>query len=280
MAKMAEFSQGLAENSSQECSSNDTINFKIPKQKKPRTTKKKTNDPSQTKIVSFFKNGKERPNREENEVALDFTPSIDELLKIPDRPEDGGKTMDEVLDDLDKEIAERKKQHEAEMAKIDTDIAAEKQRQEERRERFKRNAVYRDQLETEITEPVLRQMFSNNLEYLQNIQAGRIPSSRHTAFHKSCRTRHALLYKMITDPFTDKQLDWTLEEMGKVWMRNKREQMDNNEYVWKVLLAECFIKFYMDHFGVDKNEAEKRISETPLRKSENDSDSESDEENA
>jgi len=81
---------------------------------------------------------------------------------------------------------------------------------------------------------------------------------------------------MITDPFTDNQLDWTLEELGKVWMKNKREQMDNNEYVWKVLLAECFIKFYMDHFNVDKTEAEKRISETPLRKSEYDSEDSSD----
>ena len=63
------------------------------------------------------------------EVCHD-TPSIDALLKLPERPEDGGKTMDKVLDDLDIEIAERKKNHEEEIATIDTDIAAEKQRQE------------------------------------------------------------------------------------------------------------------------------------------------------
>ena len=80
---------------------------------------------------------------------------------------------------------------------------------------------------------------------------------------------------MITDPFTDDQLDWTLDEIGKVWMRNKKEQMDCNEYVWKVLLPECFIKFYMDHFKVSKEEAKKRISETPLRGEE---DSDEDEE--
>ena len=82
---------------------------------------------------------------------------------------------------------------------------------------------------------------------------------------------------MITDPFTDNQLEWTLDEIGQVWMKNKKEQMDNDEYVWKVLLAEAFIKFYMDHFGVGKKEAEKRISETPLRKTVEDEDS-SDEE--
>ena len=278
MAKMAVFSQGLAGESSQGSDDDESPKFKIPKQKKPRKAKKKAEDTSQRKINAFFKNGtrEEKPEKEEIEEAVDYTPSIDELLKIPDRHEDGGKTMDEVLDELDKEIAERKKQHEAEMAKIDTDILAEKKKQEERRERLKKNAVFRDQLERDLTKPVLIRMFQDNLEYLQNIQAGKIPSSRHTAFNKSSRTRHALYYTMITDPFTDNQLDWTLEELGKVWMRNKREQMDNNEYVWKVLLAECFIKFYMDHFNVDKTEAEKRISETPLRKSEYDSDDSSD----
>ena len=55
---------------------------------------------------------------------------------------------------------------------------------------------------------------------------------------------------MITDPFTDEQLDWTLDEIEKVWMKTKEEHRKNNEYVWKVLLAECFIKFYMDMFDV------------------------------
>ena len=70
---------------------------------------------------------------------------------------------------------------------------------------------------------------------------------------------------MITDPFTDYQLDLTLELLGQVWMRNKREQLNNNEYIWKVLIAELFIKIYMDFLNVSKQEAEKRISETPLK---------------
>jgi hypothetical protein len=152
--------------------------------------------------------------------------------------------MNEVLDELDMEIAERKKKHEEEMAKIDTNIAAEKERQEERRERMKKNTVLRDRLEVELNEEVLRRMFKENTEYLRNIEVGRVDSSRHRAFHKSSRT---------------------------IWMKNKRELMDNNEYVWKVLLAECFIKFYMDLFGFSKSEAEKRISETPLRKAVEDS---------
>lgn len=47
-------------------------------------------------------------------------------------------------------------------------------------------------------------------------------------------------------------------------MRNHEERRDNNDFIWKVILPECFIKFYMDHFSVGKEEAEKRIKNTPL----------------
>ena len=122
---------------------------------------------------------------------------------------------------------------------------------------------------------------------MEGIWNGSNESARHKAFHQSRRTRHALTYMMITDPFTDgkpnssdfiqftllfsDQLDWTLEEIGKVWMRTKREKFDNRDYVWKVLLSECFIKFYMDWFAVSKQDAEKMIKETPLRNEEDDS---------
>ena len=276
MARMAEFSQSLNCSPSSDESSSDESGTKL----KILKLKKKEGGPSQKKINSFLKKdvvaSKEKESIDELEEVCDYTPSIDELLKLPDRPEDGGKTMDEVLDDLDIEIAERKKKHEEEMATLDRDITAEKQRQEEWRERMKKNAVLRDRLEVEITESVLRRMFKENTEYLRDIEKGMIESSRHQAFHKSSRTRHALYYTMITDPFTDDQLQWTLEELGMVWMKTKREQMDNNEYIWKVLLAECFIKFYMDHFGLDKKETEKKISETPLRKAVEDSSSDDD----
>ena len=55
-------------------------------------------------------------------------------------------------------------------------------------------------------------------------------------------------------------------------MRDTKEQMVDNEYVWKVFLPECFIKFYMDHFGFGRTEAERRISETPLKRDDQSSD--------
>ena len=78
-------------------------------------------------------------------------PSIDELLKLPNIQEASGKAKDEVLDNLDKEIAVRKIMHEKEMVQVDIDIAAEKMRQDERRKRMKSNASERDRLEVEVT---------------------------------------------------------------------------------------------------------------------------------
>ena len=41
-----------------------------------------------------------------------FTPSIDDLFKLPVRPDDGSKTQEEILDELDVEIAKRHKRQE------------------------------------------------------------------------------------------------------------------------------------------------------------------------
>ena len=185
MARMAEFSHSLTGSQSSQGFSRKSkpsesgAEFKIPNTSK--SSKKKNDDASQKKISYLSKKSAhvKDDNVDEFDEAQDYTPSIDELLKIPERSDDGGKTMDEVLDDLDKEIAERKRKHEEEMAKIDTDITAEKLRQWERRERMKENALLRDRLEEEITESKLRRMFSVNIEYLDNIKRGTIESSRH-----------------------------------------------------------------------------------------------------
>ena len=172
--------------------------------------------------------------------------------------------MEEVLDDMDLEIAERRKKHEKEMTCVDISIATEKMKQDETEERFLHNGERAERLREEVTELELRKFFKDNLQYLKDIQSGIIDSSRHKAYRKSARSRHALYYTMLTDPLSDEQLDWALEELSKVWMRTSKEQMDNNDYIWKVLLAEFIIKVYMDKFDMDKNQAEQCISETPL----------------
>ena len=216
---------------------------------------------SSTKEKSHCQNN-DRDDEEGGDVDPDhFTPSIDDLLKLPERPYDGSKTTKEILDELDIEIAERNKRHELDRAKVNHQIEEDRREKEERRARFRENAKLRNRLERELTEEKVRGTFRASIPYLKAIWKGREVSKRHEAYHKSVRTRQALYYTMITDPFTDDQLDWVLEEMSSIWMRNKREQMENNEYIWKVLLPECFIKMYGDYFGFSKEEAEMRISE-------------------
>ena len=62
----------------------------------------------------------------------------------------------------------------------------------------------------------------------------------------------------ITEPFTEDHLNYTMEELGKIW-----DISEHQEYIWGVMVPEVFVKFYSDFFNISKVEAEKRISETP-----------------
>ena len=190
--------------------------------------------------------------------------SVDELLKLPETVGDSSKTMDEILDEVDEEIKAEQAKHEEEMIKLDRNLEELRARKKERKKRFAHNAILKRKLVLELTRPVLSDLFSRNLSYLDNIKAGRTSSDRHMAFHTNPGTRQALLYRMISNPFTDDQVDWTYEEMTRVWMRTSKEYHDNNDYIWKVLMPECLIKLYMDFFNMPKEEAEVRIRETPL----------------
>ena len=197
-------------------------------------------------------------------VEHDYCPSLDEILKLPELDSDG-RSKDDLLDLMDKEIAEGKLRHDEEMSRLDSSILNEKKRQEERKCRLKDNALLRDRFEVEVSESLLKEMFRKNLQYLKDVRSGKVFSARHQAYHQSSQSRHKLFYTMITDPCTEDQLDWILEEFGKVWMRNKKEQLTHYEHIWKVMIPEIIIKIYMDHFGFTKREAEIRISETPLK---------------
>ena len=206
-----------------------------------------------------------KQQQKDEELAL----TIDELLTLPEKPDDDGKSMDELLDDLDVQIAEQKEKHRLQIKKLDADAMIQQKRKEDREVRYAANAINRDLLATELTQPILRKMFADIRGFLEDIKDGLIESSRHKAFHKSLKTRQALLYTMITHPFTDKQVDWVYEEMASIWLRTKQEHADNNEYIWKVLMPEGFIRLYSDFFELPLKEAEQRIGETPFDESDN-----------
>ena len=220
------------------------------------SSRKKTNVPNHDQQTSFKKR--------KIEYEKNYTIDLDELLRLPDRPEDGSKTKDEIIDEMEAEISRRQVKHDHEMAQVDLEVDWMRRVEEERRARMQQNASMRLRLQSELTEEKLRKLFVQITPYLKDVVAGGVASSRHQAFVQSVKTRHALFYTLITDPFSDQQLDWTLEEISKLWMRNRKEQIDNNEYVWKVLLPECFIKFYMEVFGINQSEAIQRIEETPV----------------
>ena len=100
--------------------------------------------------------------------------------------------------------------------------------------------------------------------FLEDIKDGLIESSRHKAFHKGPQTRQNLQYTMIHHPFKEQHVDWVYEEMAGIWLRTDQEHKDNNEYIWKVLMPECFIRLYSDFFKISRMEAEQRIKETPF----------------
>ena len=94
---------------------------------------------------------------------------------------------------------------------------------EELRARQEENAALCSRLQTELTEDKLQKRFKENVAYLKGVECGEVTSARHQAFHKSARSRQALYYKMITHPFSDEQLTWTLKELTKVWMRTRKD---------------------------------------------------------
>ena len=150
-------------------------------------------------------------------------PSVDELLKLPETVGSTGKTMDDILDEVDQEIRESQAQHERKMMLLDRNLEVLRTQKEEREKRMAANAILKSRLAKDLTRPVLKKLFSANLSYLEDVKAGRIRSERHTAFHANLGSRQALLYQMINNPFTGDQVDWTYEEMARVWAKTPKD---------------------------------------------------------
>ena len=190
---------------------------------------------------------------------------IDKILQLSD-PE--SKDKEARLDKLDEEIIKRNRIFDEAISKLDVELNEARKKREDNRLKRKENALLRDRLAKELSEIKLRELFKKNITYFQDITVGKEESSRHEAFHKSVQTRQELFYTMITDPFTDEHIKLTIKEINTHWKRDKTDNLHSewNDYVSKVLLNECLLKFYMDLFGFGKNEAEIKIHNTPLKR--------------
>ena len=167
---------------------------------------------------------------------------------------------------LDNErVMENKKDDSDSFFKDENGIEQLKRILENKKKRQKINGVLKERLQKELTKPLLQKMFQENIQYLENIQSGKIHSWRHENFHNGNQgTRQALFFRQITNPFSDDQVQWTYDEMKNLWVNSESDFWRINDYINKVLLSDCLIKFYMDHFKFTRDEAETRIGESPF----------------
>jgi hypothetical protein len=75
------------------------------------------------------------------------------------------------------------------------------------------NACFRNRLDHELDEATTRSLVRANVSYIEDVWHGRVESSRYSAYQKGGWARHALLYHMITHPFSDSHLEWVLDEV-------------------------------------------------------------------
>ena len=62
-------------------------------------------------------------------------------------------------------------------------------------------------------------------------------------------TRDKLRTKMVA-PFSEDHLSAIMEEISSMWMRTLKEEMDNSEFIWKVILPEIFVKVTHNLFSL------------------------------
>ena len=171
---------------------------------------------------------------------------------------------EERLEAQSREMSERKKKFEAIEKEIDESIADEKARQVQREKRMVANKLRRNQLEAELSQPLLRHLLVKNKEYFEKIVKREVQSYRFKAYFESGVTRSALRFLQISNPFTEEQISLCIEEIKEMLQTSFKELTETEEFVNSVMLPECLIKIYGDYFEVNKEEAEKMISETPL----------------
>ena len=132
----------------------------------------------------------------------------DDILAIPES--NSGK-MEAFL----KELEEKEKERELEESLEEEEDEEEFNRKRREKVAFEvENKAYYKRLESELTELVVRGLMEKIMPRLRDLWDGKVEnSSRYTAWKKGGLARRALLYHMITHPFSDDQLKWVLDEI-------------------------------------------------------------------
>ena len=79
-------------------------------------------------------------------------------------------------------------------------------------------------------------------------------------------TRKALINYTITQPFSRAHQTVILNYFKeKLNIRTEEERINNEEFIWMVLLPSAYIRLYASVFGFELKEAEERIKATPIK---------------
>ena len=189
---------------------------------------------------------------QDNAVAI---PSTDDLLRPPSRQEkEEQKQADLAFQDSDKIIQERDSEHQAASDKLEKQIDAQRKSNEDWKRRWDENEEPKRIFQTNLTRNMIREVFNNEIDLLENIRTGKQSSARHNMFKTSAQSCQALGQQNYTHILSKEQVQWVCEEIDKKWM--------DQDYNWKVLVPEFCVSLYAHFFNTSREIAERKILET------------------
>ena len=189
---------------------------------------------------------------QDNAVAI---PSTDDLLKPPSRQEqEKQKQVNLAFQDSDKIIQVRDSEHQAASDKLEKQIDAQRKSNDDWKRRWDENEEPKRIFQTKLTRNMIREVFNNEIDLLENIRTGKQSSARHKMFKTSAQSCQALGQQNYTHILSKEQVQWVCEEMDKKWV--------DQDYNWKVLVPEFCVSLYAHFFNTSREIAERKILET------------------
>ena len=190
-----------------------------------------------------------------------LTDSIERLMKPPTENQ---KRKEKEEQEKHERIRLDQEAHRIEMEELEERAQQLRKKRERETEISKELQIQSKHLRENLSERDIRIMFKNNLKYFKKIEIGLEHSWRHKMYHSKEGNRNLrekyLFSKMISCPFSDEQQEIIEDEVKKVWLKNKKMQMENGRYVDLVLLPEIFVVIYQIFVRLPtREEAEKRI---------------------
>ena len=182
-------------------------------------------------------------------------PRTDDLLRPPSRQEqEEQKQANLAFQDSDKIIQVKDLEHQAASDKLEKQIDAQRKSNDDWKRRRDQNEEPKRIFQTKLTRYMIREVFNNEIDLLENIRTGKKSSARHKMFKTSAQSCQALGQQNYTHILSKEQVQWVCEEMDKKWM--------DQDYNWKVLVPEFCVSLYAHFFNTSREIAERKILET------------------